>query len=199
MHVQTLDARGIGMIGPINAKRPTKNAGRDSWPHQTFTESDKKFLPRGWDRVAFQEMPSGRWMQSLVWRDNKFVKLLSTVFLGNDVKQEVSRWEKNTHSYRKVTARLAVKCYQKYMPFVDQGDRNSSHFDIFTGKCKKRYHRRIFRWHLSFGGANNTMVLFDASYPSRGTRPQEEVGPQRIGLQGQTLIHTHLYHNCNHL
>ena len=64
-----------------------------------------------------------------------------------------------------VEARLAVKAYRDSMPFVDQGDRNSAHFDIFAGKCKRRYHRRPFQWHLSFVGLNNVLVLFDSISP----------------------------------
>ena len=125
-------------------------------------------------------------MQALVWRDNKFVTLLSTVYIGNPVKLEVKRWEKETRSYRQVItryihphmthtrlfvctiqveARLAVKAYRDSMPFVDQGDRNSSHFDIFAAKCKRRYHRRPFQWMLSFVGLNNVLSLFDLIFP----------------------------------
>ena len=104
-------------------------------------------------------------MQALVWRDNKFVTLLSTVYIGNPVKLEVKRWEKETRSYRQVEARLAVKAYRDSMPFVDQGDRNSSHFDIFAAKCKRRYHRRPFQWMLSFVGLNNVLSLFDLIFP----------------------------------
>ena len=93
------------MIGPINSKRPAKDAGPDSWPHQDFSTANKTFLKRGWDRVAFQKLPSGRWMQALVSRDNKFVKLLSTVMVDGGVKVEVDRWEKSARSYRKVTTR----------------------------------------------------------------------------------------------
>ena len=64
-----------------------------------------------------------------------------------------------------VEARSAIKHYQKIMPFVDQGDKNSAHFDIFSGRCKLRYHRVPFRWHLSFVGLNNTMVLFNMVCP----------------------------------
>lgn len=47
-------------------------------------------------------MPTGRWMQAVFWRDNKFVKLLSTVYVGAGVKKEVKRWDKQSHARRKV-------------------------------------------------------------------------------------------------
>ena len=94
IHIKALDARGIGCIGPINAKRPAKNAGANSWHHQQFKQSDKRFLPRGWDRVTYQQMPSGRWLMALVWRDNKFVKMLTSVYVAGGVKKEVQRWDK---------------------------------------------------------------------------------------------------------
>ena len=108
---QALDARGIGNIGPINAKCPAKNAGPNSWPHQEFSVKDKNFLARGWDRVAYQKLPSGRWLQALVWRDNKFVKILSNVFIGNPVKLEVDRWDKDTRAYRKVRTKFTRACF----------------------------------------------------------------------------------------
>lgn len=126
---------------------------------------------------------------ALVWRDNKFVKMLTTVFVSDGVKKEVQRWDKVSRSHRQarsynthhtpthdikilltqtsqVKARLPVPMYQKIMPFVDQGDKNSALFDIFAGRCKRRYHRIPFRWLLSFIGLNNTMVLFNMISPA---------------------------------
>lgn len=55
--------RGISAVGPINAKRPDKGGGRDSWPHHNFKSSDTKYLNRGWDRLAFQKLDRDGWMQ----------------------------------------------------------------------------------------------------------------------------------------
>ena len=107
-HPQALDAKGIGCVGPINTKssKSPNTRTKNSWPHQDYTEGDKRFLPRGWDRVMYQKMASGRWMQSLVWRDNKFVKILSTVHVvdGSKAKTEVQRWIKQERKHRMVNA-----------------------------------------------------------------------------------------------
>ena len=55
--------RGISAVGPINAKKSEKNAGADSWPLQKFTSKDTQYLPRGWDRLAFQKLDREGWMQ----------------------------------------------------------------------------------------------------------------------------------------
>ena len=55
--------RGISFVGPINASKPEKGGGPNSWPHQKFKARDTNFLPRGWDRVAFNELESGGWLQ----------------------------------------------------------------------------------------------------------------------------------------
>lgn len=76
------EKRGIHAVGPINASKPKKNGGANSWPHQTFKKTDTQFLSRGWDKVAFSKMKNGGVMQATVWRDNKFVQLLSTNYVS---------------------------------------------------------------------------------------------------------------------
>ena len=58
--------RGISAVGPINAKRPDKGGGADSWPHHNFKPSDTKYLNRGWSRLAFQKLDRGGWMQVMI-------------------------------------------------------------------------------------------------------------------------------------
>ena len=79
------DKRGISAVGPINASKPTKGGGPNSWPLQKFKKTDTRYLGRGWDRLAFTPLQNGGWLQALTWRDNKFVKLLSSVFLVNEL------------------------------------------------------------------------------------------------------------------
>ena len=75
--------RGINAVGPINACKPDKGGGPNSWPLQKFKTSDTKYLPRGWDLLAFNKMERDGWLQALTWRDNKFVKLLSSAYISN--------------------------------------------------------------------------------------------------------------------
>jgi len=88
--------RGINAVGPINASKPAKGGGPTSWPFQKFKSSDTKFLPRGWDRLAFTQLQRGGWLQALTWRDNKFVKLLASVFISAS-KVSVLRYHTYTH------------------------------------------------------------------------------------------------------
>ena len=84
------DKRGIQACGPINAGKSKTGGGPNSWPFQKFISSDTKYLPRGWDRIAFTKLERGGWLQALTWRDNRFVQMLSTVFISN-IKKPVLR------------------------------------------------------------------------------------------------------------
>ena len=83
--------RGIAVVGPINAGKPSKGGGPNSWPIQKFKKSDSRYMARGWDKMAFTKLQRGGWMQALVWLDNRFVKLLSTSYITN-AKTTVSRY-----------------------------------------------------------------------------------------------------------
>lgn len=97
------DKRGINAVGPINAGKPAKGAGPDSWPLQNFKSSDTKYVPRGWDRIAFTKLQRGGWLQALTWRDNKFVKILSSVFLTNEVDTVLRYEEVTSHDTRTIS------------------------------------------------------------------------------------------------
>ena len=78
------DKRGIGAVGPINASKPNKGGNINSWPHQKFAKRDTAYLPRGWSRLSFSEMATSGWLQAMTWLDNKFVKMLCSVYLTNE-------------------------------------------------------------------------------------------------------------------
>ena len=98
----------------MNAVKPEKGGGPNSWPHQTFKTGDTEYLARGWDRTAFSKIEDGGWIQATVWRDNKFVKLLNTVYIIDGM-DAVTRWIKTASDYVVVSARLVLKMYQKHM------------------------------------------------------------------------------------
>ena len=78
------DKRGIYAVGPINKSKPDKGGDKNSWPIQTFQQNDTRYLPRGWYRIAFSPLQRGGWLQALTWRDNRFVKLLSSIYITGD-------------------------------------------------------------------------------------------------------------------
>ena len=75
---------GIYAVGPMNVKKPSKGDNGNSWPHQCFKKGDCEYLSRGWDRTVYSKLADGGWIQATVWRDNKFVKLLNTVYYIGD-------------------------------------------------------------------------------------------------------------------
>ena len=157
--------RGIYAVGPINAKKPDKGADGNSWPHQQFKSGDTEYLARGWDRTAFSPIDGGGWIQATVWRDNKFVKLLNTVYIVDGV-ESVTRWVKSAADYLTVNARLVVKKYQHHMGHVDRVDKNVALSCIRLQRCKNRYHRHMFLWLLAAVGFNNVLVLFMLIFPA---------------------------------
>jgi hypothetical protein len=161
---RALYKRGIYAVGPINAKKPDKGAGANSWPHQQFKSSDTEYLARGWDKTAFSRIDGGGWIQATVWRDNKFVKLLNTVYIVDGV-ETVTRWVKRAADYLTVSARLVVKMYQHHMGHVDRVDKNVALCVIRLRRCKNRYHRHLFLWLLAAVAFNNVLILFLIIFP----------------------------------
>ena len=162
---RALYKRGIYAVGPINAKKPEKGAGGNNWPHQKFKPSDTEYLGRGWDKTAFSKIDGGGWIQATVWRDNKFVKLLNTVYIVDGV-ETVLRWVKRAADYLTVSARLVIKKYQEHMGHVDRVDKNVSLCGIRLRRCKNRYHRHLFLWLLAAVAFNNVFILFMLIYPA---------------------------------
>ena len=128
-------------------------------PHQKFKSGDTEYLARGWDRVAYSKLDNGGWLQATVWRDNKFVKMLNTVYVVSGVRT-VQRWVKTASSYLTISARLVLKKYQKHMGHVDRVDKNVALAAIRLHRCKLRYHRQLFFWLLAAVAFNNVLVLF---------------------------------------
>ena len=159
-----LHTRGIYAVGPMNAAKPEKGANGDSWPHQTFKKGDAEYLGRGWDRTAYSKLDGGGWIQATVWRDNKFVKLLNTVYIVDGV-QSVQRWVKTAAQYITIGARLVLKMYQQHMGHVDRMDKNVALCGIRLRRCKHRYHRQMFLWLIAAVAFNNVFVLFMMIFP----------------------------------
>ena len=165
---RALYKRGIRAVGPINASKPNKGGDANSWPHQKFKTSAKEYLARGWERCAYTKLDHVAggdvgWMQALIWRDNKFVKLLATVYVASTI-ENVRRWVRQAGQYEKIKARLLLVKYQKHMGYVDRLDRFMTSANIHLRQCQRRYHRAIFFWMLA-AMLNNIFVLFAMLWP----------------------------------
>lgn len=160
---EELDARGIGAIGPSSAVRPEAENKRtgNSWPLQTYTKGVLDRLERGWRRVASRTMPkTGRTMRATVWRDRKFVTLLSTCFNTDDIVY-LRRWLGETARREWVPGSLPLAIYQKYMAAIDQLDRFIATARIGMHHCSRRFQRSIFFWQVS-GITSNTFEVAKA-------------------------------------
>lgn len=91
--------RGIYCVGPTKATRPTKEGNRheDSWCFQSYSKSDIwKVGGKGWMRHAIQRVATGGAILATVWCDNRFLCMLSTVYiLKTDDAQTVLRWTRS--------------------------------------------------------------------------------------------------------
>ena len=161
---RSLHRRGIYAVGPMNAVKPEVGADGNNWPHQSFKKGDTEYLARGWDRTAYSKLESGGWIQATVWRDNKFVKLLNTVYIMTGM-SSVTRWMRAAGGFVTVSARVVLKQYQKHMGHVDRVDKNVALSSIRLLRCKLRYHRQLFLWLIAAVGFNNVLILFIMLYP----------------------------------
>ena len=155
-----LNKRGIKAVGPINARKPKSGGDKNSWPLHNLESKHTTFLPRGWHRSAFSPLEGGGWLQAVVWRDSKFVKILSTVHIYNGVDATVKRWSRAAGCKVPVKALPVVPAYQAGMPHVDQFDKFVGGTGIRLRRCKQRYHRAPFMHALAGVGVNNTLRLF---------------------------------------
>ena len=151
------DKRGIGAVGPINAKKPGKGGDCNSWPHQQFKKGDVNYLKRGWDKTSFTKTASGGWLQAMTWLDNKFVKFLSSSYVTSEkvtvlrcvwyvcvcvcvfgcphyhtspslTVAPTLRWMRCLKKRVPIPTRLVVQMYQKHMGYVDRFDKNCALF-----------------------------------------------------------------------
>ena len=150
--------RGIYAVGPINARGGSR--GPLAWPHQKYDAKHTAYLPRGWFRAAYRKMQGGKWMQAAVWRDSKFVKILSTTHMLNG-NCKVKRWIRAAKDRLPVEAPHVVVGYQEGMPWVDRFDKTVALTKMRLRRCKLRIHRAPFVWALAGLGVNNTLLLFD--------------------------------------
>ena len=159
--------RKIMAVGPINLGKGVKNNTKNTWPFQMYKQNAAEYLWRGWDRVAFKMITSTSpvgYLQALVWRDNKFVTMLSTCYI-EEAKHKCSRWVRSAGKYCDVQVRLCLMYYAKHMGHVDRCDKNVSLSKIKPRRCKKRYHRSIFYWLLASVGFSNVIAVFMSVFP----------------------------------
>lgn len=165
MPTSRVHKRGIKAVGPVNARKPKSGGHSNSWSLQNLEYKHTAYLPRGWYRTAYSPIDGGGWLQALVWRDSKFVKMLSTVHIYDKTPCKVLRWVRAVGEKVPVDTLPVVPAYQRGMPNVD-------HYDKFVGgtgmrlrKCKQRYHRSPFIHALAGIGVNNTLRLFMSIRP----------------------------------
>ena len=157
--------RGIFCVGPTKATRPKKEGSRggSSWPFQPYDKGDSwKVGGKGWMRHAVQKVGVGGAILATVWLDNRFLSMLSTVYVvKSEEGQTVLRWTREKMKRIPIQAPVAVIYYQKMMGAVDRLDKIVALANIRIRRCKKRYHRAILFWYISTIGFNNVKVIFE--------------------------------------
>jgi len=135
----------------------------NSWPFQGYDKGDSwKVGGKGWMRHAVQKVGVGGAILATVWLDNRFLSMLSTVYIvKSEEGQTVLRWTREKMKRLPVRAPVAVIFYQKMMGAVDRLDKVVALANIRIRRCKKRYHRAMFFWYVSTIGFNNVKVIFE--------------------------------------
>ena len=156
---KALCQRGIWAVGMFNGQR-AKNGGADSWPHREYKKTglDARLFGRGWYRTSYQRLGAGAALLAMTWRDNKFVKIISTTF-HEKVETTVKRWIGAARGRVEVPTRALLKAYQGKMGKVDGFDRLLALLNIGLPRCQLRYHRRIFEFLLAAIVANVIIVF----------------------------------------
>ena len=163
--------RGINSDGMIRAKRPKKTprGAAEYWPFREYEKADEGRYEKGWMRCAYTPLigPSGEeegHLQAHIWRDNRFVTLLSTTFHG--VETKVERWSGAAKRRQERDCVLALAEYARNMMAVDAMDRSNASACIRMGQCPKRYHRQLYHWLVSSIGHHNLKLQFEHLWPN---------------------------------
>ena len=89
--VRGLAKRGIGYVGMLRTSgRPKSrpNGDENAWPFAGGNKADVDCYARGYLREAYTKIRDGRrglkWLKAELWRDNKWVTLLSSTYHSKD-------------------------------------------------------------------------------------------------------------------
>jgi hypothetical protein len=135
-------------------------------------------------------MPSRETMQAAVWRDNKFVTILSTRFNVDDI-MFVKRWDGQAGKRVWVPGRMAHSIYQKYMAAIDLIDRFLAAACICMHHFGRRFQRSIFFWQVG-GVTSNTFIVVGELLPEETMKQLKRLdrGGSSMGLA--TFLQTEL-------
>jgi len=162
-----LAKRAIYAVGTSKLVRPA-NVTDGSWPFQTYAKTLMERVDRGWRRIARYVIPGmetdDHTIQASVWRDNKFVQMLSICFNVDDPVR-VRRWDGSSADRSWYSGLLPHYIYQKYMAAIDRIDRVIANLRLGLHHCQRRFQRSVFFWQSS-GITNNSFVQLEAVMPA---------------------------------
>ena len=135
-------------------------------------------------------MPSRETMQAAVWRDNKFVTILSTRFNVDDV-VFVKRWDGQAGKRVWVPGLMAHSIYQKYTAAIDLIDRFLAAACIGMHLCGRRFQRSTFFWQVG-SVTSNTFIVVGELLPEETMKQLKRLdrGGSSMGLA--TFLQTEL-------
>ena len=160
-----LAKRRIAIVGMLRtAGRPKNRPNGDGhyWPFRHYSKAELDAHTKGYQREAHVALEAGdiKWLKAELWRDAKWVTLISTSFFSA-ARHEVRRWDKSKGDRMPVKCSLALKRYNKFMGAVDQFNKELAKTHMQMGRCKQRFHRSLFLgWLLPAVGVVNVRTAF---------------------------------------
>ena len=146
------DALGILTYGMTKARAHPKSAkmtrpATTYWPFglpYTKAGGYEQRHERGWRRVAYHKLPSGRLQAAGVWLDSRFVTYVANCYLDDgDTPLTVRRYDRNTKTYVTREATNVIVKYNADMGFVDLFNRDNAESGCQLKRVQNRYHRRL--------------------------------------------------------
>jgi DNA polymerase III epsilon subunit-like protein len=149
------DARGVLQYGPFKSypHPPKEKMKRPAEEYNPFGLSYSKKSKRserhekGYVRMAYRKLPSGRYQCVMMWNDSRFVPFVCNCYHADDF-AEVQRWSRA--ELRRVTRNcpFPIKMYNIDMGFVDFVNKAAALAQVRLKRCQKRYHRQLGCWVL---------------------------------------------------
>jgi DNA polymerase III epsilon subunit-like protein len=141
------DDHGMGNAGPCRAFRP-KNMKKTPEYYWAFGEDFSKKggreqrYEKGWYRIAYTKLPSGKYLSNIAWLDNRFVTFVSNR-LHDCSPDQVKRWSRANRKREWRNIHRAIKMYGEKMGAVDGVNQAAAKADCTVPRAQLNFYRKM--------------------------------------------------------
>ena len=152
------------------------------WPIRKMDEKlDSEVMPRGSRKEVYARLPDSSaqpapadpaqhtawkptWIKAEIFRDNRWVTLLSTSWFGRE-SETCKRWMPAFGERMPVHVSLAMRCYHRNFNFVDRFNKKLAAMGMGMARCKRRWQRQLWVGWEWPAITCDVFVLFQVLYP----------------------------------